>query len=56
MDRHPFEGRSDVYFCEPGSSTRDFNQLDCLVYVVVPERKFVEGDQAIDAWDCGIMR
>ncbi len=44
MDRHHFECRSNVYFCEPGSLPRDFDQIYCLLYVVVSERKFVEGN------------
>ncbi len=51
-----FKSRSDVDFGQPSAVTRVFDQGDCLVSVVVVERKFFEWNEAVNARERGIMR
>ncbi len=55
VNGHYFKGRSDVDFGQPSAATRDFDQRNGLVNVVVVERKFFERNEAVDARERGIV-
>ncbi len=55
VNGHYFKGRGDVDFGQPSAATRDFDQRNGLVNVVVMERKFFERNEAVDARERGIV-
>ncbi len=55
VNGHYFKGGSDVDFGQPSAATRGFDQSDGLVNVVVVERKLFERNEAVDAWERGIV-